>query len=99
MPMKPSTNPPASKVEPSQNPTCRNRLPRLLNTLMASVAILTLSAASARAFTNYLANPGLETGAFTGWLDSYNSSHAVDSTNGYVNTSPTIHEPPHFGAG
>jgi hypothetical protein len=65
---------------------------------MASVAILTLSAASARAFTNYLANPGLETGTFTGWLDSYNSSHAVDSTNGYVNTSPTIHEPAHSGA-
>jgi hypothetical protein len=64
---------------------------------MASVAILTLSAASARAFTNYLANPGLETGNFTGWTDTYAASHSVDSTAGYVYGSGTIHEPAHSG--
>src|ERR1035437_876177 len=96
--MKPSKYSQQRKLEFCQNSTHRNRLTGLVITLMASIAMLMLSAASARAFINYLANPGLETGTFTGWLDSYNSSHAVDSTNGYVNTSPTIHEPAHSGA-
>jgi hypothetical protein len=64
---------------------------------MASVAILALSAASARAFTNYLANPGFETGTFAGWSDTYAASHSVDSTAGYVYNSGTIHEPAHSG--
>jgi hypothetical protein len=64
---------------------------------MASVAILTLSAASAGAFTNYLANPSLETGNFNGWTDTYANSKSVDSTAGYVNGSTTIHEPAHSG--
>lgn len=96
--MKPSKYSQQRKLEFCQNSTHRNRLTSLLITLMASMAMLMLSAASARALTNYLANPGLETGTFTGWLDSYNSSHSIDSTNGYVHNSTTIHEPAHSGA-
>ena len=95
--MKTSNYSPTNKIEFSQNPTYRHRLPGLLNALMASVAILSLSAASARAFTNYLANPGFETGNSTGWSDTYAASHSVDSTAGYVYGSTTIHEPAHSG--
>ena len=57
-----------SKAGVSQNPTRRNGLTGLLITLMASVAILALSATFARAqvLTNWLTNPGFELGT-NGW--------------------------------
>jgi hypothetical protein len=85
-----------SKLEFCQDSTHRNRLIRRLNTLMAFAVILVLSATSARAFTNYLANPGFETGAASPWLDTY-TSHSVDSTTTFVYGSGTIHEPAHAG--
>src|ERR1035438_3431205 len=77
-----------SKLEFCQDSTHRNRLIRRLNTLMAFAVILVLSATSARAFTNYLANPGFETGAASPWLDTY-TSHSVDSTTTFVYGSGT----------
>ena len=69
-----------SKAGFSQNPTRRNRLTSLLITLMASVAILALSTTSARAFTNYLANPGFELGA-TGWTYAGDYEYSGNYTN------------------
>ena len=98
MRMKTPKYPLAFRLAPSQRPTRRNRLASLSNTLMALAATLALSAGSARAFTNYLGNAGLETGASAPWLDTYAASHSVDSTAGYVYGSTTIHEPAHSGA-
>ena len=79
-----------SRVEFSQNPTRRNGLRCLLNALVVLVAILTLSATAARAqtLTNWLANPGFESGNI-GWVNypgyAWNgSSWEVDSTNTLV---------------
>jgi Immunoglobulin domain len=103
--MKPSKHSPTSKAELSQDPTCRNSLPSLLNALMTSVAILTLSAASARAqtLTNWLANPSFELGT-SPWVTvptwswkPLNEFCAVQSTNGFVYPSTTVHVTVHRG--
>jgi hypothetical protein len=87
--MKTSKYPPAIR---------RNKLLSLFNTAIASLAVLALSAVSARAFTNYLGNAGFETGTAAPWLDTYAASHSIDSTDGYVyNSGNTIHEPAHSG--
>ena len=66
--MKSSHHCQQSKIGFSQNPTRRNGLTSLLFTLMTSLALLALSATSARAqvLTNWLANPGFESGT-NGW--------------------------------
>jgi hypothetical protein len=86
--MKPSHYFQQSEPEFCQNSTHRNGLTSLLNTLMASVIILALSTTSARAFTNYLANPGFELGT-SGWIivqpwSWSGPSYAVQSTNDFV---------------
>jgi hypothetical protein len=68
---------------------------------MASVAILALSATSARAFTNYLANPGFELGT-NGWIIvqpwSWNGpSYAVQNTSQFVTGSTTVPVAVHGG--
>ena len=99
--MKPSHYFQQSELEFCQNSTHRNGLTSLLNTLMASVAILALSATSACAFTNYLANPGFELGT-NSWIIvqpwSWNGpSYAVQNTNMFVNGSTTVHVAVHGG--
>ena len=74
----------------------RSALPSFGCKLAAFVAVVTLSAMSALAYTNYLSNPGFETGTFSPWLDDY-TAHSVDSTSGFVYGSGTIHEPAHSG--
>lgn len=72
---------------------------------MASVAILTLSATSARAqtLTNWLANPSFELGT-SPWVTvptwswkPLNEFCAVQSTNGFVYPSTTVHVTVHSG--
>lgn len=82
----------------SQSPTKLDQINRLIFVTASVLAMLVLSATSASAFTNYLANPGFETGAQAPWLDTYNPSHSVDNTNGWVyGSGNTIHEPAHGG--
>jgi len=74
----------------------------MLETLIAITAILGLSGASARAFTNYLANPGFESGT-NSWVIvqpwSWNGpSYAVQNTSQFVGTSTTVHVAVHGGA-
>ena len=99
--MKPSHYFQQRKLEFRQNPTCRNGLTSLLITLMASVAILALSATSARAFVNSLANPGFELGT-SGWIIVQpwvwnGASYAVQNTSQFVNGSGTVHVAVHGG--
>ena len=102
--MKSSHHYQQSKVEFSQNPTRRNGLTRLLFTLIAALAFLALSATSARAFTNYLANPGFEAGTTAGWSmvppwtwNPITSYSAVQNTSGFVYPSTTVHVMVHGG--
>jgi hypothetical protein len=73
----------------------------MLETLMALTAILALSGFSARAFTNYLANPGFELGT-NRWVIvqpwSWNGpSYAVQNTNQLINGSQTAYVSVHGG--
>ena len=104
--MKPSHHFQQSKLEFCQNSTHRNRLPSLLIALMASVAILALSAAPARAqaLTNWLYNPGFELGT-AGWTmvspwtwNPMNSYCGVQNTNNFVwnpNATPPANSTTH----
>jgi hypothetical protein len=101
--MKTYKYPPMSKVESSQNSTCRNGLPSLSIALTASLAILALSATpmNAQTPTNWLANPGFELGT-NGWINmptwNWNGpSWAVENTNLFVNGSTTVKVSVHSG--
>jgi hypothetical protein len=93
--MKPSKNPNTPLVvhkKSSTYPTHRNAL---FSTCIAILAILSLAQGSARAFTNFLVNPGFELGT-NGWTIVapwvWNGpSYAVQNTNAFVNGSGTVH--------
>jgi hypothetical protein len=75
-----------------------NQTNRLITAAVTTLGALALSATSALAFTNFLANPGFETGAVAPWVqynDVKGSYYSIDSTNGFVYGSDTIHEPAH----
>jgi len=99
--MKPSHYFQQSKVDVRKNSTRRNRLTSLLIIPMASLAILALSATSARAFVNSLANSGFELGT-NGWTIvapwAWNGpSYAVQNTSQFVTGSTTVHVAVHGG--
>jgi hypothetical protein len=99
--MKPSKCSQQRRTECHQRSPHRNGLTSLLSTLKVSMAILALSAASASALTNFLANPSFELGTI-GWTIvppwTWNGpSYAVQNTNQLVNTSPTVHVAVHGG--
>jgi Immunoglobulin domain len=108
-PMKSSHHIHQSKAGFSQNPTRRNGLTSLLITLMASVAILALSATSAQAAANVLLNPGFELGATNWspvppwtWTPNVNQYYGVQNTNNFVydpaaGANSTIHTTVHGG--
>ena len=71
---------------------------RGLYALAATALVLGFSQASTLAYVNVLNNPSWELGNFSGWVDTYNASHSVDNTSGWVyGSGNTIHEPAHTG--
>ena len=100
--MKPIKSPRASKVEFSRKPTRRNGLPTLLNLAVVAIAILASSATLTYA-QNVLVNPGFESG-YGPWVTvptwawkPLNEFSGVQSTNGLVYPSPTVHVSVHGG--
>src|SRR5215469_6046038 len=88
--MKALKNPYHTKLELEKSPAYRNRLKGLVSALTLTT-VLGMSAGSASAFTNYLANPGFESGT-SGWTivspwTWSGASYAVQSTNGLVQNS------------
>lgn len=100
--MKPSQFFPPTESGFCPDTTRPSGLTSLSNLLLALVAMLILSAASARAAnTNFLTNPGFEQGT-TGWTIvqpwSWNGpSYAVQNTNQFINGSATAHVGVHGG--
>jgi hypothetical protein len=78
-----------------------NRLRVLPIAMLVAVAVLALAPGAVGALTNYLANPGFESGT-TGWTIVQpwvwnGPSYAVQNTNMLVNGSPTVHVAVHGG--
>lgn len=91
------------KVEVGRSPSNRGWQKGAVSTVVALGAALALGAGSASAYTisNYLANPGFESGTNSWhivqpWVWN-GPSYAVQNTNQLVNGSPTVHVTVHGG--